>query len=143
MTTSPSLQLVVGERLDDIHRGRRSGYERTNPVVAISENGQRWLVVPYGEVNWVVNGRTNPRARLSRGRRSEDVQLSELEPKDAILILRAIIAKASIVRPYFNVSLPSSDADFLAEAPSHPVFAISEYAGTRGAPPAGRLHPGR
>ena len=106
-------------------RGRRSGKQLTNPVLAISENGQRWLVAPYGEVKWVLNVRTTPRARLSRSRWSEDVVLSELAPEDAIATLRAYLAKAPIVRPYFEVTPSSSDAEYLAEAPRHPVFAIT------------------
>lgn len=106
-------------------RGRRSGKELTNPVLAISQDGHRWLVAPYGEVQWVLNVRSNPRARLSRSRSSEDVVLSELEPQDAISTLRAYVAKAPIVRPYFDVTLSSSDAEYIAEAPRHPVFAIT------------------
>ncbi len=106
-------------------RGRRSGKEHTNPVLTISEDGHRWLVAPYGEVMWVLNARTNRRARLSRRRSSEEVVLSEVEPKDAIPTLRTYIAKAPIVRPYFDVTPSSSDAEYLAEAPRHPVFAIT------------------
>ena len=106
-------------------RGRRSGKELTNPVLAISQDGHRWLVAPYGEVQWVLNVRSNPRARLSRSRSSEDVVLRELEPEDAIPTLRAYIAKAPIVRPYFDVTLSSSDAEYIAEGPRHPVFAIT------------------
>ncbi len=105
-------------------RGRRSGKEITMPVLPISENGHRWLVSPYGEVKWVFNVRTNPQVRLSRSRWSEDVVLTELAPKDAVSTLRAYIAKAPIVRPYFDVTPLSSDAEYLAEAPRHPVFAI-------------------
>jgi len=106
-------------------RGRRSGKEHTNPVLTVSEDGHRWLVAPYGEVQWVLNVRSNPRARLSRSRSSEHVLLSELEPSDAIPTLRAYLAEAPIVRPYFDVTLSSSDAEYLAEAPRHPVFAIT------------------
>ena len=106
-------------------RGRRSGKKRTNPVLAISQGGHKWLVAPYGEVQWVLNVRKNPRARLSRSRSSEDVMLSEVEPEDAIPMLRAYIAKAPIVRPYFAVTPSSSDAEYRAEAPRHPVFAIT------------------
>ncbi len=105
-------------------RGRRSGKGHTNPVLTISEDGHRWLVAPYGEVQWVLNVRRNPRARLSRSRSSEEVVLSELEPKDAIPTLRAYITKAPVVRPYFDVTPSSGDAEYLAEASKHPVFAI-------------------
>ncbi len=87
-----------------------------------------WLVAPYGEVQWVLNVRSTPRARLSRRRASEHVLLSEVEPSDAIRTLRAYIAEAPIVRPFFDVALSSTDAEYLAEAPLHPVFAV-----TRGA----------
>ena len=107
-------------------RGRRSGKEITNPVLVISANGQKRLVAPYGAVNWVLNVRTNPRARLSSGQMSQDVLLSEIEPNDAIPTLRAYLTKASIVRPYFDVTPSSSDPEYLAESPRHPVFAISD-----------------
>ncbi len=106
-------------------RGRRSGKEHTNPVLAVSEDGHRWLVAPYGEVQWVLNVRSNPRVRLSHSRSNEEVVLSEVEPKDAIGTLRAYIAKAPIVRPYFDVKPSSGDSEYLAEAPRHPVFAIT------------------
>jgi deazaflavin-dependent oxidoreductase (nitroreductase family) len=106
-------------------RGRRSGKEHTNPVLTISEDGHTWLVAPYGEVQWVLNVRSNPQARLSRGRSSEHVLLSELEPGDAIPTLRAYLAKAPIVRPFFDVALSSTDAEYLAEASTHPVFAVT------------------
>ncbi len=106
-------------------RGRRSRKEHTTPVLAVSENGHRWLVAPYGEVQWVLNVRRNPRARLSRRGSSEEVVLNEVEPKDAISTLRAYLTKAPIVRPYFDVTSSSSDAEYLAEAPRHPVFSIT------------------
>ena len=107
-------------------RGRRSGKAISNPVLVISANGHKRLVAPYGAVNWVLNVRTNPRARLSRGQMSEDVFLSEIDPNDAIPTLRAYITKARIVRPYFDVTPLSSDPEYLAESSLHPVFAISD-----------------
>ena len=118
-------------------RGRRSGNERTMPVLPVSEDGHRWLVAPYGEVNWVLNARTHPRVRLSRRGRTEDVLLSEVQPADAIQTLRAYVAKAPIVRPYFDVTPSSSDAEYLIEAPRHPVFLVTPSSLTsaaRGAP---------
>ena len=37
-------------------RGRKSGKRYETPVSLI-ENGERWLVAPYGEVAWVRNAR--------------------------------------------------------------------------------------
>ena len=35
--------------------GRRSGTLRSTPVTLVEEDGQRWLVAPYGPVGWVHN----------------------------------------------------------------------------------------
>jgi deazaflavin-dependent oxidoreductase (nitroreductase family) len=79
--------------------GRRSGTPRSTPVTLVEEDGQRWLVAPYGPVGWVRSARAAGQVELSRGRRSETVRLKELAP-DAPL------------------------AAFAAEAPRHPVFQI-------------------
>ena len=34
-------------------RGRKSGRRHTTPVSLVIDNGQRWLVAPYGAVGWV------------------------------------------------------------------------------------------
>jgi len=37
--------------------GRRTGTPRSTPVTMVEEDGQRWLVAPYGPVGWVHNAR--------------------------------------------------------------------------------------
>lgn len=34
-------------------RGRTSGQPHTVPVILVEQDGQRFLVAPYGEVQWV------------------------------------------------------------------------------------------
>ena len=55
--------------------GRRSGAPRSTPVTLVEEDGRRWLVAPYGPVDWVRNDRAAGRVKLSRGRRSETVRV--------------------------------------------------------------------
>ena len=42
--------------------GRKSGVAKSTPVDVMEVDGQRWLVAPYGEVNWVKNARALPSA---------------------------------------------------------------------------------
>jgi deazaflavin-dependent oxidoreductase (nitroreductase family) len=103
--------------------GRRSGQSRSTPIVLL-ENDERWLVSPYGQVNWVRNLRAAGWATLSRGRHHERITVSELGPIESAPILREYLRRAWVCRPFFDVS-PDSPLDaFAAEAGRHPVFRI-------------------
>ena len=52
-------------------RGRKSGQPHTVPVLLVEQDGKRWLVAPYGVVQWVRNIRVAGTATLTRGRHSE------------------------------------------------------------------------
>ena len=47
--------------------GRRSKRLLSNPVSVLVEGGQRWVVCPYGEREWVKNVRAAGQITLSRG----------------------------------------------------------------------------
>src|SRR5689334_14282846 len=64
-------------------RGRKSGKLHTIPVTLVERDNQRWLVAPYGAVNWVLNARAAGQVTLTRGRRSETVDLVELDTAEA------------------------------------------------------------
>src|SRR5437763_14083372 len=68
-------------------RGRKSGQPYTIPVTLVERDNQRWLVAPYGAVNWVLNARVAGQVTLTRGRRSETVDLVELDAAEADPIL--------------------------------------------------------
>jgi deazaflavin-dependent oxidoreductase (nitroreductase family) len=104
--------------------GRRSGRPRSTPVTLVEEDGQRWLVAPYGPVGWVHNARIAGRVQLSRGRRSETVRVKELAPEAAAPILKAYLERVPITRSYFDVAPDAPLAAFVAEAPKHPVFQV-------------------
>src|SRR5512142_328459 len=69
-------------------RGRKSGQPHTVPVLLVEQNGERFLVAPYGVVQWVRNIRAAGTATLTRGRRSEAISVTELEAKEAAPILK-------------------------------------------------------
>lgn len=110
--------------------GRKTGRVRTTPVVPVEHGGRRWLVSPFGEVGWVRNARASGHAWLRRGRSSEEVAVSEVEPTQAIPVLRRYLSAkptGQYVRSYFDVRPDSADAAFAAEAPRHPVFEIHTF----------------
>jgi deazaflavin-dependent oxidoreductase (nitroreductase family) len=104
--------------------GRRSGIPHSTPVTLVEEDGQRWLVAPYGPVAWVRNARATGQVKLSRGRRSETVRVKELAPEAAAPILKAYMERVPITRPYFDVAPDAPLAAFAAEASRHPVFQV-------------------
>jgi deazaflavin-dependent oxidoreductase (nitroreductase family) len=106
-------------------RGRKSGLPRTTPVVLIEQDGRRWLIGPFGEVNWVRNLRAAGEATITRGRRSEAISVDELSPEEAAPILKQSLTRApALIRQYFDVTPASPIEDFVREAPRHPVFLV-------------------
>jgi deazaflavin-dependent oxidoreductase (nitroreductase family) len=106
-------------------RGRTSGQPRTVPVLLVEQEGQRWLVAPYGVVQWVRNIRAAGTATLTRGRRSETISVTELEAKEAAPILKQYLFKGAAARPYFDATKDSPLEAFEREAARHPVFQIT------------------
>jgi len=106
-------------------RGRRSGKPYTLPVRLVETAEGRWLVAPFGPVDWVRNARAAGRVTLSRGGRTEEAAVTELDARAAAPVLQRYLATVSIVRPYFDVKPDSPIDDFVTEAPRHPVFALS------------------
>lgn len=106
-------------------RGRKSGQLHTVPVTLIEKDGQRWLVAPYGAVQWVRNIRAAGKATLTRGRRSEVVSVTEVSAREAAPVLKQYLIEVHVVRPYFDITQDATLEAFEDEAPQHPVFKIT------------------
>ena len=107
-------------------RGRKSGQPHTVTVVLVEQDGERWLVAPYGVVQWVRNIRAAGTATLTRGRRSEIISVTELPVQEAAPILKEYLLHVSGgVRSYFEARRDSPLEAFEREAPRHPVFQIT------------------
>jgi deazaflavin-dependent oxidoreductase (nitroreductase family) len=106
-------------------RGRKSGQLHTIPVLLVEQDGERFLVAPYGTVQWVRNIRAAGTATLTRSRRAETIRVRELEAKEAAPILKQYLFKATATRPYFDATKDSSIDAFEREAARHPVFQIT------------------
>ncbi|MHB8645127.1 MAG: nitroreductase family deazaflavin-dependent oxidoreductase [Thermomicrobiales bacterium] len=113
-------------------RGRKSGVPRTVPVVMGAQGGKRWLVSPFGEVNWARNLRAAGEGIVTRGRRSEAIAVVELSASEAAPVLKQLLVGGapSLVRSYFEVTASSPLDDFEREAPRHPVFLVRHGAGS-------------
>ena len=105
-------------------RGRTTGKPWSTPVSIVCMGGERWLVAPYGDRNWVKNARAAGRIELRRGSRSELLGVEELIREEAVPVLREYYRLGRVTRPFFAVTLESSDEEWLADAPHHPVFRL-------------------
>lgn len=107
-------------------RGRKSGQPRTTPIVVVEQEGKRYLVSPFGVVDWVRNLRMAGQATLTRGRHVEEVTAAELPSDEAALVLKKSSAGTipSFLAKYFNITAESSPEEFEEAAANHPVFLL-------------------
>jgi deazaflavin-dependent oxidoreductase (nitroreductase family) len=107
-------------------RGRVSGEWRTTPVNLLTHDGQRYLVAPRGETQWVRNLRAAGGGELHVGRRAEVFTATEVGDADKPEILRAYLAQWKFeVGAFFDGAGPDAAPGELARiAPAHPVFRL-------------------
>ena len=104
--------------------GRVTGRPWSTPFSIVREGDERWLVAPSGERNWVENARAATTVELRRGRQRRRYRVEELDSTAAVPVLRRYLELGRVTRPFFEVSLESTDAEWRAEAPRHPVFKL-------------------
>jgi deazaflavin-dependent oxidoreductase (nitroreductase family) len=70
--------------------GRKSGKPRSTPLSVLDLEGHRYLLEGFPGADWARNVRAaDGRATLSTGKRREQVRLIELDPQEALPVLRA------------------------------------------------------
>lgn len=106
--------------------GRRSGRRYSTPVQLVIEDGQRWLVAPYGEREWVKNARAAREVELTRAGRTKRYRIEEVRAEVAAPILREYLRTTPIVKGFFDADADAPLEVFAAEAPRHPVFRLVE-----------------
>ena len=101
-------------------RGRTSGEWRTVPVNVLELDGQRYLIAPRGDTQWVRNLRATGRGELRRRGHVESFRATEIADNEKPRVIEAYLARWSYqVKGYFK-ALPNP-AD-------HPVFRIERQA---------------
>jgi deazaflavin-dependent oxidoreductase (nitroreductase family) len=112
--------------------GRITGRPYSTPVDVIDLDDRRWLVAGYGPSNWVRNVRAAGEVTLSRGRRSDRLDVVEADALDAVPVLRKYMTEIRVTRPSFDASPDSHDDDVAAELARHPVFRLIRAASEGG-----------
>jgi uncharacterized membrane protein YphA (DoxX/SURF4 family) len=120
-------------------RGSKSGKPIVAPIAVFVQDQKRYLVAPYGVVNWVRNLRAAKGvATLTRRRHSERIHAIELSPEAVAPIFRAAprsgppgipavifrLYRSLWVLPYLGVAEHSSLEEFEREVLTHPVFLV-------------------
>lgn len=107
-------------------RGRTSGEWRSTVVNLLTLDGERYLVAPRGNTQWVRNLRVAGGGELRVGRRVEAFTATELDEQAKPPVLRAYLRrwKAEVGVFFDGVGPDSSDAELAAVAPGHPVFRV-------------------
>jgi deazaflavin-dependent oxidoreductase (nitroreductase family) len=120
---------LLGSRVLEV-RGRSSGQPRRTPVNLLTLDGERYLVAPRGETQWVRNLRASGEGRLLLGRRSEPFTATEIDDEHKVAILRAYLKRwKSEVGVFFDGVGPDSPEEELRKAaPKHPVFRLATRA---------------
>ena len=109
-------------------RGRKSGLPRTTPLTIVEFSGRRWLMAPFGDVNWVRNLRAAGRASIAVGRRKEEVRAVELSPAETVAFFRDVLGprvQRTRVGAWIVRHLDQVDVDYPEEAAQgRPVFEL-------------------
>jgi deazaflavin-dependent oxidoreductase (nitroreductase family) len=116
---------VKGSRVLAV-RGRKSGQWRTTPVNLLNYDGNRYLVSPRGQTQWVRNLRVADTGELRLGRRAESFRARELGDDEKAPVLRAYLRKWRVETGIFfgGIGPGSSDEQISAIASRHPVFEV-------------------
>ena len=123
---------LLGSRVLRV-RGRNSGEWRSTPVNLLTYHGNRYLVAPRGQTQWVRNLRMAGSGELVLGRRVERFSAKEIPDPEKPAILRAYLRRWKVEVGFFfgGVSAESPEADLLRIAADHPVFRLEPLSGAR------------
>jgi len=104
-------------------KGRKSGRVYSTPVNVLDYKGNRLLVAPRGETQWVRNARVSGEVWLKRGRSRQRFKLRALDESDKPEILREYLSRYRLtVQRYFPVPASARLEMFSDIARQYPVF---------------------
>ena len=116
---------VYGSRVLAV-RGRKSGEWRTVPVNLLVHEGERYLVAPRGQTEWVRNIRVAGGGELRLGRTREPIAVVELADVDKPPILRLYLERwwFEVGRFFEGLHRDASPEALRAVAADCPVFRL-------------------
>ena len=127
MSGLASLGLTPSRMITLEVKGRRSGQPRSTVVNEVEYEGERYLVSPRGEAEWVRNVRAAGGEAVIRHRGRRPVRLEEVAPEGRAPILKKYLGEnAMSTRQHFGIDPKAEIVEFEAIAGRHPVFRIAE-----------------
>jgi deazaflavin-dependent oxidoreductase (nitroreductase family) len=106
-------------------KGRKSGQTRKNAVTWVEYEGERYLVAPRGNTEWVRNVKAaGGEAVLKRGK-SERIRLEEIPVEQRATIIKPYLKKTAMAtKREFGLDPEAPIEEFERIAPDHPVFRV-------------------
>ncbi len=117
---------LMGSRVLTV-RGRRTGNLQRVPVNLLGLDGERYLVAPRGNTQWVRNVRAAGEAELRVGRRTERVSAYELPIDQRVPVIRVYLKRWGweVGRFFEGLTKDSDDTALAVAAPGFPVFRLT------------------
>jgi hypothetical protein len=96
-------------------------------VNPLAFEGERYIVAPRGQTQWVRNLRASGEGRLRKGARTEEFTATEVPDEEKVPLLRAYLKKwAWEIGAFFEgVGADAPEQELRRIAPLHPIFRIS------------------
>jgi len=111
-------------------KGRRSGQTRSTAVTWVEYDGQRYLVAPRGNTEWVRNVKAAGGEAILKHGKSERVRLEEVPVEQRAPIIQAYLKKtARVTKREFGIEPDAPIEEFRRIAGDHPVFRITPAEG--------------
>ena len=121
-----SLGLTPGQMITLELKGRRSGKVRSTVVNSVEYGGQRYLVSPRGQSEWVRNLRAAGGQAVIRHGKRQAVRLEEMPSAETAAIIQAYLKRnAMATKGHFGIEPDAPLAEFERIAALHPVFRIA------------------
>ena len=86
--TGPAMILTV--------RGRKTGRPRSTPMTPFTYRGDMYTIAGYPGADWAANARAAGTGTLSRGRKSQEVTIVELDAEESRPVLREFPAQVPV-----------------------------------------------
>jgi deazaflavin-dependent oxidoreductase (nitroreductase family) len=123
---------AIGNRLSPLNRdmvavlsvrGRTSGRLRSTPIVVLEHGGERYLVTPYGNTEWVRNLRAAGGGQLKQHGRVEEFTATEVPVEQRPPIIDAYLKR------YGRMPTVARTFAQLPDPAEHPTFRITSESG--------------
>src|SRR5947208_2417924 len=106
---------------------RTTSVSRRSAAVAwVDDDGQRYLVAPRGNTEWVRNVKAAGGEAVLKHGKSDAVRLEELPVEQRAPLIQAYLKKtARVTKREFGIEPDAPIEEFQRIAPDHPVFRIT------------------